>query len=76
METHNVHIVPTRNNGWAVAVEGTDGATSHYPSQEEAIAAGSVKARQDKVELVVHGADGAVQRTPVTPGPQRLPDKP
>lgn len=63
METHNIHIVPTRNNGWAVAVEGTGGATSHYPSQAEAIAAGAMKAKRDKVELVIHGSDGAVQRT-------------
>lgn len=40
----NVHVVPTERNGWAVEVEGTDGATSHYPSQEEAIAAGTEKA--------------------------------
>lgn len=63
MATHNVHVVRTEKHGWAVEVEGTDGATSHYPSQEEAIAAGAVKARQDKVELVIHGEDGQVQRT-------------
>ena len=57
----NIHVVPTERNGWAVEVEGTDGATSHYPSQEEAIAAGMEKARQDRVELVIHGPDGEIQ---------------
>jgi hypothetical protein len=57
----NIHVVPTEKNGWAVEVEGTDGATSHYPSQEEAIAAGTQKAKQDKVELLVHGRDGQIR---------------
>ncbi|MGO4764912.1 DUF2188 domain-containing protein [Cupriavidus sp. 2KB_3] len=57
----NIHIVPTERNGWAVEVEGTDGATSHYPSQEEAIAAGTEKAKNDKVELIIHGRDGQIR---------------
>lgn len=57
----NIHVVPTERNGWAVEVEGTDGATSHYPSQEEAIAAGAEKAKLDKVDLIVHRADGTIE---------------
>lgn len=57
----NIHVVPTDRNRWAVEVEGTDGATSHYPSQEEAIAAGTQKAKQDKVELLIHGRDGQIR---------------
>lgn len=60
--SRNVHVIPAGRNGWAVEVEGTDGATSHYPSQEEAVAAGAEKARQDKVELIVHRDDGTVER--------------
>ncbi len=58
----NIHVVPTERNGWAVEVEGTDGATSHYPSQEEAIAAGTEKAKNDKVELFIHGRDGQIRQ--------------
>ncbi len=29
-----VHVLPS-DRGWAVTVEDTDGATSHYPSQEK-----------------------------------------
>jgi len=57
----NIHVVPTERNGWAVEVEGTDGATSHYPSQEEAIAVGTEKAKNDKVELIIHGRDGQIR---------------
>jgi hypothetical protein len=57
----NIHVVPTERNGWAVEVEGTDGATSHYPSQEEAITAGTEKAKNDKVELFIHGRDGQIR---------------
>lgn len=57
----NIHVVPTERNGWAVEVEGTDGATSHHPSQEEAIAAGTEKAKNDKVELFIHGRDGQIR---------------
>lgn len=59
--TANVHVVPTERNGWAVEVEGTDGATSHYPSQEEAIAAGTEKAKRDKVELFIHDRHGKIR---------------
>lgn len=61
MALPNIHIVPAGNHGWAVAVEGTDGATTHYPTQEEAISAGTEKAKQDKVELLIHGEDGAIR---------------
>ncbi len=57
----NILVVPTERNGWVVEVEGTDGATSHYPSQEEAIAAAREKARQDRVELIIYGPDGQIQ---------------
>lgn len=57
----SIHVVPTARNGWAVEVEGTDGATSHYPSQEEAISAGAEKARRDKVELFIHDRDGKIR---------------
>jgi len=62
MAAPNIHVVLTAHNGWAVEVEGTDGATSHYPSQEEAIAAGEHKARLDGAILLIHDEDGEVRR--------------
>ncbi|WP_439673043.1 DUF2188 domain-containing protein [Cupriavidus necator] len=37
------------------------GRRSRYPSEEEAIAAGTEKANQDKVELLIHGRDGQLR---------------
>ncbi|MFS8975460.1 DUF2188 domain-containing protein [Cupriavidus necator] len=62
MTSRNIHVLPAGDHGWAVAVEGTDGATTHYPSQEEAIAAGTEKARQDGVELFIHDRDGQIRK--------------
>lgn len=61
MTSRNIHVIPAGDQGWAVAVEGTDGATTYYPSQEAAIAAGTEKARQDGVELFIHGRDGQIR---------------
>lgn len=71
--TRNIHVIQT-DRGWAVEVEGTDGGTSHYPSQEEAIAAGWQKAKQDGVELLIHGRDGKIrERTSYWHEPRNVP---
>lgn len=57
----NVHVIPTQRNGWAVEVEDTDGPVSLYPTQEEAIAAGTEKAKRAKAELLIHGHDGQIR---------------
>ncbi len=57
----NIHVVPTQRNGWAVEVEGTAGPAALYPTQEEAITAGTEKAKQGKVELLIHGRDGQIR---------------
>lgn len=57
----NIHVVPTERYGWAVEVEGTDGPASLYPTQEEAIAAGTERAKRDRVELLVHGRGGQIR---------------
>lgn len=63
----NIHVVETAHNGWAVEVEGTDGATSHYPSEVEAIAAAMEKARRDQADVFIHDRDGKVrERKPHT----------
>lgn len=66
----NIHVVPTERNGWAVEVEGTDGATSHYPSEVEAVAAATEKARRDKVEVFIHERDGRIREGGAGPGSQ------
>jgi len=62
MAARDIHVVPDRQGGWAVAVEGPGGTTTHYPSQRLAILAGTAKAQRDKVELIIHGSDGGIQQ--------------
>lgn len=57
-----------RDGAWALTIEGMDGmgdgedATAlHFPTQEAAIAAGWVRARQHGVPLCIHGRDGLVR---------------
>ncbi|TDF64643.1 DUF2188 domain-containing protein [Cupriavidus sp. L7L] len=60
-----------RDGEWALTIEGMDGmdgmgadeeATAlHFPTQEAAIAAGWMRARQEGVSLCIHGRDGLVR---------------
>ncbi|BDB29507.1 DUF2188 domain-containing protein (plasmid) [Cupriavidus sp. P-10] len=61
MAAQNVHVVPARNGGWTVTEEGAGGAGADYPTQEAAIEAGTAKAKQVRVELLVHGMDGQIR---------------
>ncbi|NOV23549.1 DUF2188 domain-containing protein [Cupriavidus necator] len=49
-----------RSARWGGRIRG-HGRRSHFPSEEEAIAAGTEKANQDKVELLIHGRDGQLR---------------
>jgi hypothetical protein len=55
-----IHVVPSAD-GWAVKREGQDEPLSTHDRQDDAITAGREQARQDEVELVVHGADGRIR---------------
>lgn len=60
MPGKNIHVVPVEN-GWAIESEGGAGGRQLYVSQEDAIAAGTEKARQQQVELLIHGRDGQIR---------------
>ncbi|HEX4334110.1 MAG TPA: DUF2188 domain-containing protein [Usitatibacter sp.] len=55
----DVHVVP-RDNGWAVKVEGSQRASSVHQTKQQAMDTGRDRARQDKVELVIHNKDGRI----------------
>ncbi|WP_042878660.1 DUF2188 domain-containing protein [Cupriavidus necator] len=59
MPGKNIHVVPT-DNGWAVEAEGGAEGEQVYTSQDEAIAAGTRRAKQEKVDLLVHSRDGHI----------------
>ncbi|MEM5429958.1 DUF2188 domain-containing protein [Cupriavidus oxalaticus] len=76
MTSRSIHVLPAatdndnaaREGEWALTIQGMDGmgddeeATAlHFPTQEAAIAAGWMRARQDGVSLCIHGRDGLVR---------------
>ena len=60
MTKKNVHIVPS-GSGWAVKREGQERPISEHRTKENADRAARPIARQDGVELVIHGRDGTIQ---------------
>jgi len=60
MSKRDIHVVP-HPDGWAVKREGAERATSVHERKVDAVEAGRASARQDEVELVIHGKDGKIQ---------------
>ena len=56
----NQHVVPHKD-GWAVKPEGASKATTVTSTKKEAVSNATVKAKNQKSELVVHGKDGKIQ---------------
>ena len=56
----DIHVVPAGDQ-WAVERGGGGGAIQTFSTQAEAIEFGRDQARNDEVELVIHGADGAIR---------------
>ena len=68
----NIHVVPA-GEGWAVEAAG-GGRRTMYATQEEAIQAGTERAQNDKVELLIHGRDGQIrERNSFGHDPRRIP---
>ena len=73
MTSRSIHVLPAATGNaeyasegeWALTIEGmesgADDAALHFPTQEAAIAAGWMRAREDGVPLCIHGRDGLVR---------------
>jgi uncharacterized protein YdaT len=57
----NQHVVPNSGGGWAVKGEKAERATAILPTKQEAVDRGREIARNQGVELVVHGKNGQIQ---------------
>lgn len=57
--TADIHVVPAGDE-WAVEAAG-GGKRETFPTQEEAIHAGTERAKAAKVELLIHGRDGQIR---------------
>ena len=60
MKKKNVHIVPDSGQ-WAIKREDSKKASELFKEQEKAIKRGRDIAKQDKVELFIHGRDGQIK---------------
>lgn len=60
-KTH--HVVPNPDGGWDVKKGGAERASGHYNTKKEAEEAGRTISQNQKSEFVIHGKDGAIQRS-------------
>ncbi|CAG2138961.1 DUF2188 domain-containing protein [Cupriavidus plantarum] len=57
--TFNIHVI-AHGDGWAVVATGT-GNRTYFRTEEQAVAAGTDRAKNEGVPLWIHGPDGQVQ---------------
>ncbi len=60
MSKKNVHVVP-HSTGWAVRIEGNERVSSLHSTKQQAMEIARNRARDDEVELVIHGRNGQIQ---------------
>jgi hypothetical protein len=60
-KTH--HVVPNPNGGWDVKKGGSDRASIHTDTKQEAIDRGRSISRNQGTEFLIHGRDGKIQKS-------------
>jgi ribosomal protein L27 len=60
MQRKGQHVVPSAA-GWSVRKAGAARASSTHRTQQEAIEAGAILARNQGTELYIHGRDGLIR---------------
>jgi hypothetical protein len=55
------HIVPSPKGGWDVKRSGSEHASGHFTTKDQAVKAGREISRNQKTEMVVHGKNGRIQ---------------
>lgn len=61
IKKRDIHVVPRKDGDWATKREGADRAGSVHDTQKKAIDAARDRAREDKVEVVIHRKDGTIR---------------
>ena len=56
------HVVPNADGGWDVKKGGSNRASGHFGTKQEAIDAGREISRNQGTEFFIHGKDGKIQR--------------
>lgn len=57
----DIHVVPHPEGGWATRREGNSRVSERHTTQKDAIDTGRARAKDDGVELVIHGRDGKIR---------------
>ncbi|WP_337264057.1 MULTISPECIES: DUF2188 domain-containing protein [unclassified Serratia (in: enterobacteria)] len=55
------HVVRSAEGGWVVKKGGSQRATKHFDTQQEAIDWGREVAKNQEAELYIHGKDGQIR---------------
>ena len=61
MVKKNIHVTHRKDGTWAVIWGGAERALGIFDTQKKAIQAARPRARQKKVELVIHGMDNLIR---------------
>jgi len=61
MSKKSNHVIPSRDQGWAVKKSGAIRATRRFDSKEEAVKFGRAISRNEETELYIHKKDGSIQ---------------
>lgn len=61
MSKETQHVVSNSKGGWDVKKSGSDRASKHFNTQEEAIQWAKGVAKNQKTELYIHGKDGKIR---------------
>jgi len=56
------HVVPNPNGGWDVKKAGSDRASSHHDTKQDAVDAGRDISRHQNTELFIHRKNGTFQK--------------
>lgn len=62
MSGRNIHVVRIEGLQWVIEVRGGSDGRQFFPNRAEAIAAGTAKAQEEKVDLIIHTRDGRICR--------------
>lgn len=57
------HVVPDPNGGWKVERGGSERASSHHDTKQEAVQAGREVSRNQGTELKIHNKDGRISQS-------------
>ena len=72
--TKNIHISKHKDGGWKVESEGAQRSAGIFDTQAEAIRHGTQIAKNNQVELFIHGRNGKIRKRN-TFGPDPFPPK-